>query len=127
MPGYRTPLARVRGLGSAKDGTEHFWKQRLTAVSNLILIAFAIFLIVRLAGADYPTVKGTLARPQNAIALLLLILSGVIHMRLGMQNIIEDYVHAEGYKVAALLLNTFFAALVGLVCAYAVLKLSFGA
>jgi len=127
MAGYRTPLARVRGLGSAKDGTEHFWKQRVTAVSNLILISFAIFLIVRLAGADYATVKKTLARPQNAIPLLLLILSGVIHMRLGMQNIIEDYVHAEGYKVGALLLNTFFTALVGLVCAYAVLKLSFGA
>jgi succinate dehydrogenase / fumarate reductase membrane anchor subunit len=127
MVGYRTPLARVRGLGSAKDGTDHFWKQRLTAVANLILISFAIYLVVRLAGADYPIVKKTLARPQNAIPLLLLILSGVIHMRLGMQNIIEDYVHAEGYKVAALLLNTFFTALVGLVCAYAVLKLSFGA
>ncbi|HEU0158159.1 MAG TPA: succinate dehydrogenase, hydrophobic membrane anchor protein [Hyphomicrobiaceae bacterium] len=127
MVGYRTPLARVRGLGSAKDGTEHFWKQRLTAVANLILISFAIYLVVRLAGADYATVKKTLARPQNAIPLLLLILSGVIHMRLGMQNIIEDYVHAEGYKVAALLLNSFFTALVGLVCAYAVLKLSFGA
>jgi succinate dehydrogenase / fumarate reductase, membrane anchor subunit len=68
-----------------------------------------------------------LARPQNAIPLLLLILSGVIHMRLGMQSIIEDYVHSDGYKVAALLLNTFFAVLVGLACAYAVLKLSFGA
>ena len=127
MVGYRTPLARVRGLGSAKDGTDHFWKQRLTAVANLILLSFAIYLVVRLAGADYATVKKTLARPQNAIPLLLLILSGVIHMRLGMQNIIEDYVHAEGYKVAALLLNSFFTALVGLVCAYAVLKLSFGA
>lgn len=127
MTGYRTPLARVRGLGSAKGGTDHFWKQRVSAVANLILVSLALFLIVRLAGADYLTVKTTLARPQNAIILLLLILSGIVHMRLGMQNIIEDYVHSEGYKVVALLLNTFFAALVGLTCAYAVLKLSLGA
>jgi succinate dehydrogenase / fumarate reductase, membrane anchor subunit len=127
MAGYRTPLARVLGLGSAKEGTDHFWKQRVTAISNLFLVSFALFLVVRLAGADYLTVKTALARPHNAIALLLLILSGVVHMRLGMQNIIEDYVHADGYKVLALLLNTFFAALVGLTCAYAVLKLSFGA
>jgi succinate dehydrogenase / fumarate reductase, membrane anchor subunit len=127
MSSYRTPLARARGLGPARSGTDHFWKQRVTAVANVFLVSFAIFLIVRLAGADYPTVKGTLAQPQNAIPLLLLIISGVIHMRLGMQTIIEDYVHSDGYKVVALLLNTFFAALVGLASAYAVLKLSFGA
>ena len=123
----RTPLARVRGLGSAKEGTDHFWKQRLTAVSNLILVCFLIWLMVRLAGADYATVKHTLARPQNAIPLLLLVLSGVMHMRLGMQTIIEDYVHSEGRKVVALMLNSFFAILVGLTSAFAVLKLSFGA
>ena len=123
----RTPLARVRGLGSAKEGTDHFWKQRLTAVSNLILVCILIWLLVKLAGADYATVKKTLARPQNAIALLLLVLSGVIHMRLGMQTIIEDYVHSEGRKVLALMLNSFFTILVGLTSIFAVLKLSFGA
>jgi len=123
----RTPLARVRGLGSAREGTDHFWKQRMTAVSNLILVCFLIWLLVRLAGADYATVKHTLARPQNAIPLLLLVLSGVVHMRLGMQTIIEDYVHSEGRKVVALMLNSFFAILVGLTSAFAVLKLSFGA
>ena len=127
MRNFRTPLARVRGLGSAKDGTDHFWKQRVTAVANLILVSLAIYLIVRLAGADYLVVKRTLAKPQNAIVLLLLVLSGVTHMRLGMQTIIEDYVHADGYKIVALMFNTFFALLVGLTCAYAVLKLSFGA
>src|SRR5215475_14043813 len=127
MGSFRTPLARVRGLGSAKGGTDHFWKQRLTAVANLILVSLAIYLIVRLAGADYLVVKRTLAQPQNAIVLLLLVLSGVVHMRLGMQTIIEDYVHAEGYKIVALICNTFFALLVGITCAYAVLKLSFGA
>jgi succinate dehydrogenase membrane anchor subunit len=123
----RTPLARVRGLGSAKEGTDHFWKQRLTAVSNLVLVCFLIWLLAKLAGADYATVKHTLAKPQNAIPLLLLVLSGVIHMRLGMQTIIEDYVHSEGRKVVALMLNSFFTILIGLTSVFAVLKLSFGA
>jgi len=127
MAGYRTPLARVRGLGSAKDGTEHFLRQRVTAIANIFLVSFGILIIVRLAGADYLTVRRTLAEPLNTIALLLLILSGVVHMRIGMQTIIEDFVHADGYKVLALLINTFFAAVVGLASAYAVLKLSFGA
>ena len=124
---HRTPLAKVRGLGSAKAGAEHFWHQRLTAVANIVLVCALIWLLVKLIGADYATVTRTLARPQNAILLLLLVLSGVIHMRLGMQAIIEDYVHSEGPKVAALMLNTFFAIAVGLTCIVAVLKLSFGA
>ena len=124
---YRTPLAKVRGLGSAKEGAEHFWRQRVTAVANIVLVSFLIYLMVKLAGADYATVKHALAKPYNAIPLLLLVLSGVVHMRLGMQAIIEDYVHSEGRKVAALMLNSFFAIFVGLTAAFAVLKLSFGA
>ena len=127
MTSFRTPLGRIRGLGSAKEGTEHFWKQRLTAVSNLILVSIVLVLLVKLAGADYLTVKRTLAKPQNAILLLLLVLSGIIHMRLGMQSIIEDYVHSEGRKVLALMLNSFFTLVVGLTCVFAILKLSFGA
>jgi succinate dehydrogenase / fumarate reductase, membrane anchor subunit len=123
----RTPLARVRGLGSAKEGTEHFWRQRLTAVSNLILVSFAIGLLASLAGADYATVKANLSKPYIAIPMLLLVLSATVHMRLGMQTIIEDYVHSEGRKLAALMLNSFFAILVGITCVFAVLKLSFGA
>jgi len=122
----RTPLARVRGLGSAKGGTEHFWMQRVTAVANVFLVCFLIGLMLALAGADHATVKRALARPEIAIPLLLLVLSGVVHMRLGMQTIIEDYVHSEGRKVAALMLNSFFAILVGITCVFAVLKLSFG-
>jgi succinate dehydrogenase / fumarate reductase, membrane anchor subunit len=123
----RTPLARVRGLGSAKEGTDHFWRQRLTAVSNIFLVSFLILLLARYAGADYATVRQALSHPVNAVALLLLVLSATVHMRLGMQTIIEDYVHSEGRKVAALMLNTFFALLVGVTCVFAVLKLSFGA
>ena len=126
MSSFRTPLGKVRGLGSAKEGTEHFWKQRLTAASNLILVCIAMVLLAKIVGADYATVKRTLAKPQNDILLLLLILSGIIHMRLGMQSIIEDYVHSEGRKVIALMLNSFFSLVVGLTCVFAVLKLSFG-
>jgi succinate dehydrogenase / fumarate reductase membrane anchor subunit len=122
----RAPLAKVRGLGSAKSGTEHFWLQRLTAVSNIVLVCFLIGLLFALVGADYDTVRRTLAKPYVAVPLLLLVLSAVTHMRLGMQAIIEDYVHSEGRKVALLMLNSFFAMAVGLTAAFAVLKLSFG-
>ena len=123
----RTPLAKVRGLGSANEGTDHFWKQRLTALANIPLTIFLIWLVARYAGADYATVKAAIQQPWIAIPLLLLILSGIYHMRIGMQVIIEDYFHSEGRKVLMLALNTFFSIAVGLTCVFAVLKLSFGA
>lgn len=122
----RTPLKNVRRLGSAKEGADHFWKQRLTGVSNLFLSGFLVWLLVRLAGADYVTVKAHLATPWIALALLLLVLSGMIHMRLGMQTIIEDYVSSEGRKIALLMLNTFFTVFIGAASIFAVLKLCFG-
>jgi succinate dehydrogenase / fumarate reductase membrane anchor subunit len=124
---YRTPLARVRGLGSAKEGTGHFWVHRLTAVANLVLVSFLVCVLARLVGADYATVKATLGHPLVAIPLLLLIVSGTVHMRLGMQSIIEDYVHSQGQRIVAMALNSFFAFGVAASCAFAVLKLSFGA
>lgn len=120
----RTPLARVRGLGSAKEGSDHFWKQRVTAVSNVLLVLFLAVLLVRVAGADYATVKKTLQKPVYAILLLLLVLSGIHHMRLGMQTIIEDYLK-DGAKVLAVMANSFFAYTIGLTCIFAVLKLAF--
>ena len=122
----RTPLARVRGLGSAKEGTDHFWRQRVTGVANLILVVFAVFLMLRLVGTNYETARDILSSPVVTIALGMLILSGVIHMRLGMQTVIEDYIHAEGLKIVLLMLNTFFAIAVGATCILAVLKLAFG-
>jgi succinate dehydrogenase / fumarate reductase, membrane anchor subunit len=122
----RTPLKIARNHGSAKEGADHFWKQRVTGVANLILSIFLIGLLVKLAGADHATVKTALANPLIALPLLLLILSGMIHMRLGMQTIIEDYVHGEAAKVTCLVLNTFFTFAIGAMSVYAVLKLGFG-
>ncbi len=122
----RTPLGRVRGLGSAKSGTEHFWLQRLTAVANLPLSLFVIGLVISTAGSNFAAVKATLGSPLVAIPLLLFVISAAWHMRIGMQVIIEDYVPAEGPKVALLLANTFFTFAVGIGCVFAILKISFG-
>lgn len=127
MNTMRTPLKKVRYLGSAKEGADHFWKQRVTAVANLFLGIFLVWLIVSLLGADYATAKQKLSHPLIAIPLLGLVLSGTVHMRIGMQVIIEDYVHEEGLKVMALMLNTFFAIAIALACVFSILKLSFGA
>ncbi len=126
MAGMRTPLARARGLGSAGGGTGHFWLQRLTAVANVPLILFLIGLLAALNGADYATVRGVLGNPFVALMLALAFLSVLNHMRLGMQVIIEDYVHAELAKVALIMLNVFFAAAVGAAVLYALVKLAIG-
>lgn len=123
----RTPLARVRGLGSARQGTDHFWLQRVTAVANVFLVLFLVWIVVRLVGADHAAVKAQLRNPLVAMGLLALVLSGLVHMRLGMQTVIEDYVRREGRKVVCLMLNTFFVFAVGIACVFAIIKLSFGA
>lgn len=127
MDTMRTPLKNVRRLGSAKEGADHFWKQRVTAFALLFLGAAAVAVIVSLVGADHATVKTTLGNPLIALLFLLLIGTGVVHMKIGMQVIIEDYVHGEGGKILLLMLNTFFAVAVGAASVFAILKLSFGA
>ena len=122
----RTPLAKVRGLGSARSGTEHFWKQRLTAAANVPLAIAFVWIVASLAGADQGTVIRAIAHPVAGLLLALFVGSGIVHMRLGMQTIIEDYVPAEGVKLILLMLNTFFCIAVAAACLWALLKISFG-
>jgi succinate dehydrogenase / fumarate reductase, membrane anchor subunit len=121
-----TPLARVRGLGSAHKGTGTFWRQRLTALANIPLTIFLILAIVTHLGASYGEMRAFMGNPVVAIALLALILSAAIHMRIGLKEIIEDYVHGEGAKVAAILLATVYAAGIALAAIYAVIKIGLG-
>jgi succinate dehydrogenase / fumarate reductase membrane anchor subunit len=120
-----TPLARVLGLGSAKSGTEHFWRQRLTAVANVPLTVAFVVIVVGLLGRNHAAVVQILGSPLVAIIMLLFIASITTHMRIGMQVIIEDYVHDEVTKFFLLMANTFFTVAVALACAFAILMLSF--
>jgi succinate dehydrogenase / fumarate reductase, membrane anchor subunit len=120
-----TPLARVLGLGSAKSGTEHFWRQRLTAVANVPLTVAFVVIVIGLLGRNHAAVVQILGSPLVAVIMLLFIASIFTHMRIGMQVIIEDYVHDEVTKLVLLMANTFFAVAIGLACAFAILMLSF--
>ncbi|MCA3246243.1 MAG: succinate dehydrogenase, hydrophobic membrane anchor protein [Azospirillum sp.] len=122
----RSPLGRVRGLGSAKDGTHHWWAQRVTAIALVPLLLWFVASVVSLAGAPLAEVKAWLASPVAAVLLLALIVAVFHHAQLGLQVVIEDYVHAEGVKIAALLLVKGAALLFGGLSAFSVLKLAFG-
>ena len=126
MSGMRTPLARVRGLGSAKKGTEHFFMQRVTALANVPLTLFLVGALVVHAGADYTTMTAFLGNPLVGVVMLLLIVSACYHMKLGLQVVIEDYVHGEATKLLAIIANQFFALTIAVACSLAVLKLVIG-
>lgn len=121
-----TPRRRVAGLGSARSGTGHFWLQRVTALANLPLVLISLAIVVCMAGTGYENTVATIRNPLVAIVFLLTLLSVVSHMRIGMQVVIEDYVHTEGTKVLLLIANTFFTVAVGFAGAFAILKISFG-
>ena len=122
---FRTPLSRVRGLGSAKEGTEHFWRQRLTGLANVPLMLFFVWVVASLAGASHAEAVECFSKPWVAIIMLLVIGSATYHMKLGMQVVIEDYVH--GFVGVVLnILNIFFAIAMAAALAFAILKLGFG-
>jgi succinate dehydrogenase / fumarate reductase membrane anchor subunit len=121
-----TPLKRVRGFGTANRGTETFWRQRLTAVANIPLVLFLIVSIVSHIGASYDEVRAYFAQIPVAVLMLALVISAAIHMRIGLKEIIEDYVHGEGARVFAILIATFFAVGLGLASVLAILKIGLG-
>jgi succinate dehydrogenase / fumarate reductase, membrane anchor subunit len=126
MTALRTPLKMVRGLGSAKSGTDHFVLQRVTGAANMVLTAFLVYAALHLVGASRAEVKEFFSQPWAAILGILFALSASIHMRTGMQVIIEDYVHGGGKVLILLLLNTFFSLSVGAAIFLAVTKLFLG-
>ena len=124
--GMRTPLRRVRGLGAAREGTGHFWAMRLTSVALLPLTLFAVGLLIALNGASYDETRRVLANPFVSLMLMATIGASLYHMWLGMQEIILDYAHGDGWKFSLLMLNTFFSIAVGVICAFSLLKIAFG-
>lgn len=122
----RTPLGRVRNLGSAKSGTGDFWRQRVTAVATALLTVPAIVIVLALARSNHAGTSQILGSPLVAIIFALFIIASAIHMKIGMQVIIEDYVHDEKLKLVLIIANVFFTAVVTLASLYAIFKLSSG-
>jgi succinate dehydrogenase / fumarate reductase membrane anchor subunit len=125
-PSMRTPLGRVRNLGASHSGTTDFWRQRLTAVAMTLLIIPVLVIIMMLIGSNQAGAKLILGSLPVAIILLLFIIASAWHMKIGMQVVIEDYVHNEKLKLASIMANNFFSFAVALASIYAILKLSSG-
>ncbi len=124
--GNGTQLGRVRGLGSAREGSHHWWNQRLTAGSNLFLMLWLLISVARLPGYDFATIHAWLASAWVAIPLILLIASVFYHFRLGLQVLIEDYTHAES-RVAALVALNFFTVATSAIAIFSILRIALAA
>ncbi len=123
--GFRTPLGRARGLGSAREGTGHWWAQRLTAVALVPLCLWFVAGILGLIGAGHGAAVAWIASPVNAILLVLLVFAVFHHGQLGLQVVIEDYVHSEWRKVALIVCVKFGALILGLAAVFAVSRIAF--
>ena len=122
----RSPLNRARGLGSAKSGVHHFWMQRLTAVALIPLVIWFAVSLVMLSGADYGMARSWLSSPFVMVLLILTVCVGLYHGQLGMQVVIEDYVHSEGVKLALIVAIKFIAVFFGLAAIVASMRIGFG-
>lgn len=122
----RSPLARARGLGAAHGGTHHWWAERITAIALMPLVLWFAFSVASLTGADHAAVAGWLASPVNAVLTLLLIAVMFHHMQLGLQVVIEDYIHSRGTKYVVLVASKLASVLLGVTAAFAVLKVALG-
>ncbi len=124
QPDYRTPLKRVRGLGSAKSGVAHWWRQRITAIVMLVLIPWLVGLFVSFVGVDADSARHAVARPWNTVALMAFVIAGFWHAKLGMQVVIEDYVHVRWLEVTLQVLVTLACALAALASLYALIHIA---
>jgi succinate dehydrogenase / fumarate reductase membrane anchor subunit len=122
----RSPISRVTGLGTAKEGVSHWWSQRVTSVALLLLGLWFVASLLRMPGLSHELVTTWIAMPLNAVLLLLLIGTLVYHSQLGVQVVVEDYVHHHGLKIATMLLLTFAHVVVAALAIFAVLRIAFG-
>jgi succinate dehydrogenase / fumarate reductase membrane anchor subunit len=124
---YRHPIKNARGLGSAKDGVHHFMVQRITAVALLALCVYVVYLLISLIGADYQAARAAVAHPCNAILLVAFLVAMFWHGQLGMQVVIEDYVHTPWLALTSQLVVKFVCALAALASIFAVVRIALGA
>ena len=125
--GIKTPLARARGLGSARDGVEHWFMQRVTAIANIPLMIWLVYNIVAMKGASHAEFTSWLAQPVNAILMILVVISTFYHAKLGSQVVTEDYIHHEGFKMFKLIGQKLFFFALAIACIFSVLKIAFTA
>ncbi len=124
---YKTDYGRVAGLGSAKDGTHHFWVQRVTAVALLILTPLFVIPLAYNMGDSYENVRQAYSHPINAIIAALFIITAFYHLKLGLQVVIEDYVHGSGARTFSIIAMNLFCGLFGFVGLFAIAKIAFSA
>ncbi len=122
----RTPLGRVRGLGSAKQGTEHFWAQRVTAIALVPLALWFVGSLAALAGADHATASAWLAEPFTAVVMILVVVAGFHHAQLGLQVVIEDYVATEWLKLLSIVVVKLGAVALAVAAVFSVAMIAFG-
>ncbi|MSP77270.1 MAG: succinate dehydrogenase, hydrophobic membrane anchor protein [Rhodospirillaceae bacterium] len=126
MSDLRTPLARARGLGSAREGVKHWWAQRLTAIALIPLVVWFAISLVMLSGVDYDIARAWIGSPLVMVLLILTIVIGLHHGQLGLQVVIEDYIHGDGWKLALIVAVRFVAVIFGLAATVAILRIGFG-
>lgn len=120
----RSPLGKVRGLGSAKNGTHHWWMQKVTAVALIPLTIWFVASVVQMTQADYEVVISWMNSPIVAVLMLLFVITGIYHLKLGLQVVIEDYIHSEGSKMFLQMLVTFGCVAVAITAVFSILKIA---
>ncbi len=124
--GLQHPIGRVRGLGSAKSGSHHWWSQRITAIALVPLTLWFVYSALTLAGSDYDAGVKWLAQPTNGIFMVLLVIATFHHLQLGLQVVIEDYVHHEAVKLTALVIMKLSSIGLAVAATFSIIKVSFG-